>query len=447
MHKRNRILVVEDSATQRQALQTLLESLDYDVSVAVDGETALDAVKAAEFDLVVSDVVMPGMSGFDLCSHIKRDPDLKFRPPVLLLTSMADPRDIVRGLEAGADNYVTKPYQPQQLAARIEQALSYRGTTVESIVGKEVEVDFLGDKYVIHSDPHRILRLLLSSFEDIIRVNHELQETQRQLAAAHQRELEHEQRARVDAEATSVRLGQLRERAEAATRARDDVLAAVSHDLRNPVSTVFTAASLLLDMEDLPAATQKRQIDIIRRTALRMDRLIQDLLDVARLDNGALVVNRGLESLFSLLQEVQDGFASVAEADNVGLRIEKPDQDCLFPIDRGRILQVFSNLIGNALKFTPAGGEVVVSAKVDSGFLQFAVCDTGNGIPADALPHIFDRFWQGMEKKSAGAGLGLAISKGIVEGHEGRLWVESVEGQGSTFFFTLPVKKDTKKAR
>ncbi|MEO5509851.1 MAG: hybrid sensor histidine kinase/response regulator [Longimicrobiales bacterium] len=446
MHKRNRILVVEDSATQRQALESLLESLDYDVTCAVDGEDALETVKRAEFDLVVSDVVMPGMSGFDLCMHIKRDPDLTSRPPVLLLTSMADPRDIVRGLEAGADNYVTKPYQPQQLAARIEQALSYRGTTVESIVGKEVEVDFLGDKFVIHSDPHRILRLLLSSFEDIIRVNQELTESQRQLAAAHQRELEHEQRAREEAEATTVRHELLRSRAEAATRARDDVLAAVSHDLRNPVSTVFTAASLLIDMEELPAATRKRQLDIIRRTALRMDRLIQDLLDVARLENGALVVNKGLESLNSLMQEVQDGFASVAEAEHVELRFEKPNQDWLFPIDRGRVLQVFSNLIGNALKFTPADGTVVVSSVVKDGNIEFCVADTGAGIPLDALPHIFDRFWQGKEKKSAGAGLGLAISKGIVEGHGGTIWAESTEGAGSRFYFTLPMKRDTAKA-
>ncbi len=438
MHRRNRILIVEDSATQRQALQGLLESLEYDVSVSVDGEDALESVKRAEFDLVVSDVVMPGMSGFDLCKHIKRDPDLKNRPPVLLLTSMADPRDIVRGLEAGADNYVTKPYQAAQLAARIEQALSYRGTTVESIEGKEVEIEFLGEKFVIHSDPHRILRLLLSSFEDVIRVNHELQESQRQLAAAHQRELEQEQRARVQAEATSVRLEQLRAKAEAATRARDDVLAAVSHDLRNPVSTVFTAASLLLDMEELPKTTQKRQLDIIRRTALRMDRLIQDLLDVARLDNGALVINEGAESLQSVLQEVQDGFASVAESEHVSLSIEQPDHDMLIHIDRGRVLQVFSNLIGNALKFTPSGGSIIVRAAASEGMLLCSVIDTGAGIPAEALPHIFDRFWQGKEKKSAGAGLGLAISKGIVEGHGGTIWVESETGQGSSFHFTLP---------
>lgn len=442
MHKRRSILVVEDSATQRQALEALLESLDYHVTVAVDGEHALEAVRSTEFDLVVSDVVMPGMSGFDLCSHIKRDPGLTNRPPVLLLTSMTDPRDIVRGLEAGADNYVTKPYQPDQLAARIEQALSYKGTTVESVIGKEVEVEFLGDKFVIHSDPHRILRLLLSSFEDIIRVNQELTESQRQLAAAHQRELEHEQRARVEAEATSVRLEQLRARAEAATRARDDVLAAVSHDLRNPVSTVFTAASLLLDMADLPPATQKRQIDIIRRTALRMDRLIQDLLDVARLDNGALVVNKGLESLNSVLQEVQDAFAGVAKADDIQLDFEKTPKDVLFSIDRGRVLQVFSNLIGNALKFTPAKGSVTVSSHTEAGFLVFCVADTGAGIPKDALPHVFDRFWQGKEKKSAGAGLGLAICKGIIEGHDGTITAESVEGEGSRFCFTLPLRPE-----
>jgi signal transduction histidine kinase len=441
---RHRILIVEDSATQRQALEGLLESLGYDVSAAADGEQALDAIRREVFELVVSDVVMPGMSGFDLCSHIKRDTDLTHRPPVLLLTSMSDARDIVRGLEAGADNYVTKPYRADQLAARIEQALSYRGTTVEAVPGKEVEVEFLGEKYTIHSDPHRILRLLLSSFEDVTRVNLELHESQKQLAAAHQRELEHEQRARVEAEATSERHEQLRTRAEAATRARDDVLAAVSHDLRNPVSTVFTAASLLLDIADLPEATQHRQLDIIRRTALRMDRLIQDLLDVARLDSGALVVTQDTDSLYSVLQEVQDGFANVAESENVTLKITKPDQDVLISIDRGRVLQVFSNLVGNALKFTPAGGMIEICAEVKDGRMLCTVADTGSGIPADGLPHIFDRFWQGKEKKSAGAGLGLAISKGIVEGHGGTIWVESEPGQGSRFFFTLPLRQEVR---
>lgn len=428
-----RVLLVDDSATQLEAARDLLQRNGYDVHVARTGEEALDIVRNQRFDLVLSDVMMPGMSGFDLCAAIRREVEPK--PPVVLLTSLSDPRDIVRGVECGADNYITKPYEPAQLAARIRHVIDNHRLRTQAPAEGPVTVQFLGETYTIASDPPQILALLLSSFEELIRTNAALQESKRQLREAHERELRREQEARATAEADTRRMELLKQKAEAATRVRDEVLATVSHDLKNPLGTIYTSAALLLDMEMSPDA-QRRQIEIIRRTAKRMDRLIQDLLDVSRMEAGRFSVEPQPESARSMVLEARELLGSIALARNITLESALPEEDVTVPADRHRVLQVFSNLIGNAVKFTPEGGRVTVSAHVREDVIEFAVSDTGVGIAEENLPRIFDRFWHGGE--GGGSGLGLAIARGIVEAHGGTIWAES-RGQGSTFAFTLPL--------
>jgi two-component system sensor histidine kinase/response regulator len=426
-----RILVVDDSPTQLEAARSLLEQRGYTVATARSGEEGLEAVRSAKFDLVLSDVVMPGMSGFDLCAHIKRDLDNP--PAVMLLTTLADPRDIVRGVECGADNYLTKPYTADHLFERIAHVMENRSLRT-SAPGQPTRISFLGETYEIASDPARILALLLSSFEELIRTNEALQENRKKLADAHARELQREQDARAQAEADTRRMETLKQRAEAATRVRDDVLATVSHDLKNPVGTIYTSASLLLDMP-LPPDAQRRQLEIIQRTALRMDHLIRDLLDVSRMEAGRFTVEAQPESVNSLITEARELHATVAAAQQVELMQEGLGDDVTVQADRERVLRVFSNLIGNAIKFTPAGGSVTVRAETAPQEVRIAIIDTGPGIPAEHLPRIFEQFWHGGEK--GGSGLGLAIAKGIVEAHGGTIRVDS-SSTGSTFTFTLP---------
>jgi two-component system, sensor histidine kinase and response regulator len=427
-----RILLVDDSATQLQAARALLEQRGFDVMSARTGEEALELVRQHAFELVLSDVMMPGMSGFELCQAIKQ---LSDAPPVVLLTSLNDPRDIVRGVECGAYNYITKPYEPQRLADRIRHVIDnhrLRGGRQES---GPVTVQFLGETYAIDSDPAQILALLLSSFEELIRTNAALQESKRQLAAAHERELRREQEARAKAEEDTRRMELLKQNAEAATRVRDEVLATVSHDLKNPLGTIYTSSALLLEVEMAPDA-QRRQIDIIRRTAQRMDRLIQDLLDVSRMEAGRFSVEPRAESTHSLVLEARELLGNIADAKRITLEYELPDDDVPVHADRHRVLQVLSNLIGNAVKFTPEDGRITLRVEPVDGSIRFVVSDTGPGIPEADVPHIFDRFWHGAE--GGGSGLGLAIAKGIVEAHGGRIWVDRSE-VGARFCFTLPL--------
>jgi two-component system, sensor histidine kinase and response regulator len=431
-----RILLVDDSPTQLEAARAVLESHGFVVESARTAEDALQLVGSRSFTLVLSDVMMPGMSGFELCHRIKQ---LEHDLPVVLLTSLNDPRDIVRGVECGADNYITKPYDPERLAERIRHVIENQRLRADGREGGPVTVQFLGETYTIDSDPAQILALLLSSFEELIRTNAALQDSKRQLRDAHERELRREQEARVRAEDDMRRMELLKQNAEAATRVRDDVLATVSHDLKNPLGTIYTSAALLLEVDMAPDA-QRRQIDIIRRTAQRMDRLINDLLDVSRLEAGHFTLEPSAESARALLLEARELHSSLAQAKGIEVEYRMPPDDALVHADRNRVLQVFSNLIGNAVKFTPEGGRIAVAADGAGDHVHFTVSDTGRGIADADLPRIFDRFWHGGE--AGGSGVGLALAKGIVEAHGGTIWAES-GGTGSTFPFTLPLATHT----
>ncbi|WP_395850629.1 ATP-binding protein [Cystobacter fuscus] len=226
--------------------------------------------------------------------------------------------------------------------------------------------------------------------------------------------------------------------AREATQARDDVLAVVAHDLRNPLNAISLSAQTLLKHQ-LVVGDKRLQgpLRIIRGSVERMNRLIQDLLNVSRMEAGRLAVETYPESAESLLLE------ALEEARPLASRLQlSTDIAEVLPwvrVDRERILQVFSNLLGNALKFTPPGGRVTLGARAEGAVVRFWVSDTGPGIPPEAREHLFDRFWQMRHGDRRGAGLGLSIAKGLVEAHGGRIWVESEPGRGSTFSFVVPV--------
>ena len=231
-----------------------------------------------------------------------------------------------------------------------------------------------------------------------------------------------------------------REEAEAARRSRDDVLGIVSHDLRNPVSTIAMAAALLDDPEiQLTPEQRSKQLDIIRRSAHRMNRLIQDLLDVARIEGGRLAVTLRCERSLPVASETYEAFRQIAARKEIALDCQVAENLPDTLIDRDRIVQVLSNLLNNAVKFTPAGGRITLrAARTEHGRCRFDVIDTGTGIDAEHLPHVFNRFWQAKRTAHMGTGLGLAIAKGIIDAHRGRIWVESRPGEGSIFSFELP---------
>lgn len=226
--------------------------------------------------------------------------------------------------------------------------------------------------------------------------------------------------------------------AQAAIRARDEMLSIVAHDLRSPLAAAQVGASLLAGQvpEERRQASQKTA-DAIHRSIRLATRLVDDLLDVARIEAGKLGLDLREVSPEVIAYHAVESYLPLATGVSVQLEVNVAAGLPTLLADEERIQQVLGNLLNNAIKFTPAGGRITIVAQQEGDEIRFAVTDSGPGIPADHLPRVFDRFWQSRSADRRGAGLGLAIAKGIVEAHGGHIWAESVSGKGSTFSFTL----------
>ncbi|NUS98788.1 MAG: PAS domain S-box protein [Gemmatimonadaceae bacterium] len=241
--------------------------------------------------------------------------------------------------------------------------------------------------------------------------------------------------------ALAIENARLFDAAQRATRARDEMLGIVAHDLRNPLGTIHLAAQFLEELVPADQSIARKQLAPLRRARDRMKRLIDDLLDVKRVEAGTLTVTPRPEPVAGLVEDAVSMLDPLAAA--AGLVTEWSVEPDLPPalVDPQRIQQTISNLVGNAIKFTPRGGTIALRARRASDGICFEVADSGPGIPPDELPHIFGRFWQGDRGDRRGIGLGLAIARAIVEAHKGRIWVESRVGEGSRFYFTTPAAR------
>jgi signal transduction histidine kinase len=255
-----------------------------------------------------------------------------------------------------------------------------------------------------------------------------------------------------DGEATSARLTacnarlssalaaaqRMAQRAEARAKAHADLLGIVAHDLRNPLNLIDASGAMLADDVELSEAERHRMRDIMHRSVRQMSRLIGDLLDATRLQAGRLALELSSIDARDVVREVEEMCRPDAEAHGITLRVELPARPRRLRVDQGRLVQAVGNLVGNAVKFTPRGGLVTVSLTTQGREAVFAVADTGPGLTREQQAHLFDSFWQANPGDRRGVGLGLTITKGIVDAHGGRIWVHSAPGAGSTFFFALP---------
>jgi signal transduction histidine kinase len=240
-------------------------------------------------------------------------------------------------------------------------------------------------------------------------------------------------------------------RTQRAVAARDRAVSIVSHDLRNPIATIQICARALLEPEPPTAAGVRQMGDLVLRSAAWMQQIVEELLDRATLDAGRLALHRVPTDVTGIMSAAQAMFATAARINEVELELSSDPQLPLVQADAHRLTQVLANLLGNAIKFTPPGGRVRLSAEavrspldaresdVPERHIRFSVSDTGRGISAEDLRHVFDWFWHTQSDTRSGVGLGLSIARGIVEAHRGRLHVESTPGRGSTFSFTLPI--------
>jgi signal transduction histidine kinase len=240
-----------------------------------------------------------------------------------------------------------------------------------------------------------------------------------------------------DLHRTNLSLAEARDVAEQASRAREEMLAVVAHDLRNPLNLLMMTTHLFDDGES-SGERRDQLLGVMRRAAQRMNRLIEDLLEVVRQESGKMSLDLGEASVGSVLEQTAEMFQTTATEKGVSLLVEKTPPGVAIWGDAERVIQVMSNLVGNALKFVPRGGKVVVKSERRGAEVVFSVADSGPGIPREDLNKLFDKFWQRRRTDKRGVGLGLAIARGIVEAHGGRIWAESAVGAGSTFYFTLP---------
>jgi two-component system sensor histidine kinase/response regulator len=451
------ILIVEDSPTQAEKLRYLIEGKGYGVRVAIDGEQALAAITERKPNLVLSDVVMPGMDGYTLCRTIKEDE--RWRDlPIILVTSLNDPKDIIHGLECGADNFIRKPYADSYLLARIEYVLMNQ----ELRSGKNMDVGivlYLGNqKHFINSQRQQILDLLISTYEQAVFVNDELHERERQVIELNMRLAQYT----TELEATNRVVADKNIELEHASRAKSEFLANMSHELRTPLNAILGFSEALKDGLVGPLEEQQREyITDIYESGGHLLSLINDILDLAKIEAGKMELELVPTNLKILLENSASLLRERAHAHNVRLTLSiEPIELAL--VDQRKFKQIVFNLVSNAIKFTPAGGDVMIAlsrkertpdqdgslsgrtsglSATSGQFIELCVTDNGIGIEPEALNKLFQPFVQldsGLTRKYEGSGLGLAIVKQLVELHHGIMEVKSVVGSGSYFAVALP---------
>lgn len=497
-----RVLLVDDDAVDRMSMRRALSAGDLSVEVfeASDATQGLELLCAQRIDAVFLDFNMPGRDGLWLIRNARQ---LGVRCPLIVLTGQGDEQTAVELMKAGATDYFSKATMTPERAVRslrhslhvVEVEAALRES--EQRARLAVEATQLGTWEL---DSRSGVLKLSERCRTLLCIGSDEPATyDRFLASVHPEDREHADRAITDVlkadssgtydvehrsiglsgetkywlrsigkvfpdeygrpsrligtvqdigvqkhlEAQRARLfdaeRSAREQAEAASRMREDLIAIVSHDLRNPLSSISMSAEVLQAVisEEMAPRT-KKPLETIVRSAGRMKRLISDLLDVASIEAGALAVHREALSVSLLIREAVEMMLPFASEKSILLEAPQADLRLTVFADKERVLQVFSNLIGNAVKFTREGGHIWLSAEPQDEYVRFAVADTGTGLTDEHLSHVFDRYWQAKKEGRLGIGLGLSIAKGIVEAHSGTIGAESIWGKGTTFFFTLP---------
>jgi PAS domain S-box-containing protein len=519
------LLLVDDRPANLLALQAILELPGYRLVNASSGPEALEKVAREDFALILLDVAMPEMTGFDVADRLKKDERTR-SIPILFLTAVATGLDeIYRAYKIGAVDYLIKPLNVDAVRSKVavfadlyrqrreierrderlreaqrkEDALRLAELRVASDARYQKLVEGIDHAFSWTADrgghrlsfvSRRASELLGYAAEEFLRDGFFLElvhpddreATSRAFAAAcaaHDQTVNHRLVTAADAvrwfhtavscgrepgtnefllhglttDVTDLKAAEERQRRLArenarlyehsarAADARDEVLRVVSHDLRDPLGSVLLGLdTACASLSDDPARA-KQVIEAAQRNARTMARLVDDLLDRELARVGRLSLDKAPHDVVALLRDAASMVEAQARARTVEVRVPDTVATNITSVvcDRDRVLQILSNLLGNAIKFSPAGGHVLLGARREKGEVLFAVTDEGPGIDPAKLPHVFERMWQGEPKARGGLGLGLSIARGLVQAHEGRIWAESTPGKGSTFFFTLPL--------
>jgi PAS domain S-box-containing protein len=486
-----RIVLADDNADMRAYIKRILEEGGYEVDAVANGRQALDAVRAgarigAPPDLVLSDVMMPEMDGFALLSALRADPDL--RATVLILVSArAGEEARLEGLNAGADDYLVKPFGARELRARVDGAVKLARERRLALLQSRAHAAALFEQTTVGMAEASLDGILLNVNERYCEmVGHPREEIvgRRVDAFLHPedapdnlalfatlvregRPYEIENRfLRADGSALwvgkTVTLVQAagdaaptvlavymdvdaRKQAEAAlhdaARRKDEFLAMLAHELRNPLAPIRVAAEML-GMAQPDAERIRRTSEIIGRQVRHMTGLIDDLLDVSRVTRGLVEIGKSPQDVRAVVAHAVEQVRPLLESQRHRLVLDLDPAGGRVLGDEKRLVQILTNLLNNAAKYTPPGGTVSLRTEVDADYVQVIVSDTGIGIAPDLRARVFDLFAQAErtpDRSQGGLGLGLALVKSLVELHGGRVACHSAGlGKGSTFVVQLP---------
>lgn len=411
------LLIVEDSPTQALKLEQLLRTAGYAVASAGDGEAALAYLKEHKPALIVSDIVMPRMDGYEMCRRIKADERLRGLP-VLLLTSLSDFNDVLLGLEAGADSFATKPYDGPRLLSRINNILSNRELWKKTPQGDKVSILFAGQEHRIAVGAQTTLEFLLYTYEDAVEKNLDLIKVRDQLALSN-----------VELKRKAAELAMINKELESFSYS-------VSHDLRAPLNRIdgFSQA-LMEEYQEKLDDVGRDYLARLRSSCRRMAHLIEDMLMLSRVTRADMV--RANVELSMLAQSI----AGELQRDHPQRQVELVITPGIRAEGDERLLKIaLTNLLGNAWKFTgkKAQARIEFGAAAQDGRPVFFVRDNGAGFDMQHAEKLFGTFQRlHTNEDFPGTGVGLATVQRIIHRHGGQIWAEGRVGEGAVFYFTL----------
>ena len=411
---RAQILIVDDLPEKRLVYSTLLEDMDAELVLAHSGTEALKWVLRTEFAVILLDVNMPDIDGLETAGLIRKHKNGR-RTPIIFITAYADEMQTARGYELGAVDYILSPVIAPVLRTKVRVFVDlFRAHAALSGANLELE-------------------------SRVVERTSELQATNERLEA----EIAERRRAQTEREETLAREKVLRVEAEGLSRLKDEFLATMSHELRTPLNAIFGWITLLRTRQ-LDEPTQTRALETIERNARAQKRLIEDLLDASRIVTGKVSLELVSVDPRRVVEAALDAMLPAAQTKGVALVPQLEPKTGFVHGDFARLQQVVCNLLSNAIKFTASGGRVEVALMRAGAMAQISVQDSGQGIKAEFLPHVFDRFRQedgSISRRHGGLGLGLAIVRHLVELHAGSVEAHSEgEGAGARFVVHLPIR-------
>jgi len=381
--KKPLILIVDDNSVSIRMLVHVLKNKDYDLAISRNGSQALTMLDDIQPDLILLDIMMPDLDGFKVCRTLKDNPRTK-EIPIIFLTAKEETEDLVQAFELGAVDYVTKPFNGLELLARVQTHL---------------DLKFARD----------------TQKELLIKLEEKLME-----------------------------IKENNEKLEELNKIKNEFLGMAAHDLRNPLGVIQVTSEYLL-ISDLNDNLSEEQIDLLREintSSEYMRDMLNELLDITAIEAGQLKLEIKVEDYITFLKHIIKLNKPLADRKEISLGLDVNGIIPPMSFDRNKITQVLNNLITNAIKFSWPDTEITVEVRKEQDYIITGIIDQGQGIPSDEINNMFKPFQKTSVKATAGersTGLGLAITKKIVEGHGGKISVESLVGKGTKFYFTLPV--------